>query len=364
MSKNTSLYISNKRIFSLAILLTILGVVFVADASAPQAQSVFSDKFYFARQQAVWAAIGLAAMLAASQIKYTYWQKIAPVLFLSSLLLLFIVLIPGVGVTIYGAKRWISLGFASFQPSEFAKLALAIYLASVFTKPPKPLAFALPVALVSGLIMLQPDLGTTLVIAFIALVQIFTAGVNFLLISSFGLASFVIGIFLVLVSDYRRQRLITFIESTTDPLDQAYHIRQILLALGSGGLVGVGIGQSRQKFLFLPEAATDSVFAVIAEETGFIGASILILVFALLITTGLKVASQATDQFGKILGYGIIAWIGGQAILNLGSMVALFPLTGIPLPFISYGGTSLVMNLFAIGILLNISAHAEKKHRR
>jgi cell division protein FtsW len=164
---------------------------------------------------------------------------------------------------------------------------------------------------------------------------------------------------LILLSDYRRERLFTFLKQTADPLDTGYHIRQILLALGSGGLMGVGLGHSRQKYLFLPETATDSIFPIIAEEIGFIGATIIILLFIYFIYRGILISSKAPDTFGKILAVGLTTWIGGQAFLNLGSMVALVPLTGVPLPFISYGGTALVTTMSACGILLNISKHGK-----
>lgn len=352
----------DRSLFYTILILVVIGLIFVADISTPQALNYFNDKFYFFRQQFVWAIIGLVAMLVTSLIKYDFWKKIAVPFFFINAFLLIIVLIPGIGLNALGARRWISIGNINFQPSEVVKLALALYLAKVSdSKLIKPLAYFLPLAIVCGLIMLQPDLGTTLVVGLIGITQIFVAGIPILYFLGSLLAGIVGVIVLILTSPYRRDRLMTFLQVTSDPLEKGYHIRQVLLALGSGGLFGLGIGQSRQKFLFLPEAATDSIFAAIAEEIGFIGSFALILLFVFFVFKAFKIASNAPDQFSKILAVGITAWIGGQIILNLSSMTALTPLTGVPLPFFSYGGTSLSMILASCGILLNISRYAKEK---
>lgn len=351
----------DKTLFYLILGLVVIGLVFVADISAPQALNFFDDKFYFFKQQIVFAAIGIVAMLVVSKIHYSFWKKLAVPVFFVAVLLLIIVLIPGIGFSALGARRWISVGSINFQPSEVVKLALALYVAKIAESSKKPIAYFIPLALVCGLIMLQPDLGTTLVVGLIGITQIFVAGVPIM----YFLGSLILGIIsvgiLILVSPYRRDRLMTFLSVTSDPLGKEYHIRQILLALGSGGLFGLGIGQSKQKYLFLPEAATDSIFAAIAEEIGFLGSFVLISLFAFLIFKAFRIASNAPDQFSKILAVGITAWIGGQVILNISSMTALTPLTGIPLPFFSYGGTSLLMILASCGILLNISKYGTKK---
>jgi cell division protein FtsW len=356
--------LSNRKLLALAFILTAVGLLAVADASAPSALNNFSDKFYYTKQQTLWAAIGLLALFLASKIHYSLWEKIATPLFVASMILLILVLIPGIGVKILGARRWIALGPFSFQPSELIKLTLAFYLARVASKDKKVLAYFLPLALVGVLIMFQPDLGTALVVGVIGMSQIFVAGINLVYFSGSIVIAGLASLLLIISSDYRRQRLMTFLKATHDPLGKSYHIRQVLLALGSGGLFGVGLGQGRQKYLFLPEATTDSIFAIIAEETGFIGAVILISLLAAFIFYGLRLVANAPDKFSKILAMGIVAWIGGQVFLNIGSMVALVPLTGIPLPFISYGGSSLVMTLFATGILLNISKYETKKKRK
>ncbi|MDP3994442.1 MAG: putative lipid II flippase FtsW [bacterium] len=341
------------------LVLTFIGFVAVADVSAPQALSVFGDRYYFTKQQLVWVIIGLVALFASSVFNYKIWSKITTPLFLFNLLLLILVLIPGVGVKVLGARRWISIGSFYFQPSELAKLSTVLFMAKFITTKKASLYYLIPPVLVSGLIMLEPDLGTTLIVAVAAMAQIFVSNLSiwhFLMASlGGGLSVFL----LIITSPYRKQRLLTFFETTTDPLGRSYHIRQILLALGSGGFFGIGLSQSRQKYLFLPEAATDSIFAVIGEEMGFLGALVIISLFVFFIYKCFMIVKSAPDDYSKILALGLTVWLGGQAILNMGSVVAIFPLTGIPLPFISYGGSSLVTALFATGILLNISRYAK-----
>ena len=352
----------DSRFLFITFLLLALGLIAVADASAPQALSLFGDKYYFVKQQLVWGGVGVILLFIVSRIHYGFWEKLATPVFWISVIFLVLVLFPSFGITALGAKRWIVLGPLRFQPSELTKLTLAIYLAKVASKGKSTLSFIVPIAVLGALIMLQPDLGTTLVTVGIGMAQIFYSGVNLLAFLGFGALGALATVGLVMVSPYRRARFMTFLQQSQDPLGRDYHIKQILLALGSGGVIGTGLGQSRQKYLFLPEAATDSIFAIIAEEVGFIGSLILIVVFAAFIYRGISIASRAPDKFSQVLALGLTAWIGGQAILNIAAMVALVPLTGIPLPFFSYGGSSLVMILISCGILLNISryAHGER----
>lgn len=347
----------DKTLLSLTILLSVLGLLAVADASAPQALVVFDDSYYFAKQQLKWLILGVVAMFFSSVIHYGFWKKYANQIFLFTIFLLLIVLIPGIGSRFLGARRWISLGAFSFQPSELAKLSLAMVIAYAADKKTDYIKILGLIAFTAGLIMLQPDLGTTIVVVSVGLSQAFIAGMPIINFTLAILGGGALASMLVLFSDYRRARLMTFLESSTDPLGASYHMRQILFAIGSGGLFGVGIGQSRQKQLFLPETASDSVFAVIAEELGFLGASVIVMLLLFFVLRAFRIASKAPDTFSKILASGISVWIGGQMFLNLASMVALTPLTGIPLPFFSYGGSSLVMILFGVGILLNISSY-------
>lgn len=350
----------DKNFFYITLVLTVLGLIVVADASAPQALNLFNDKFYFLKQQSGWALLGIIAMIVASQVNYKIWSKFAVIAFGISVVFLIAVLIPGIGSKFLGARRWIYLGPISIQPSEFLKLSLVVYLARVAEKEKQTISFLIPLIIVALLVILQPDLGTTLVILAIGISQILVSGIKlfrFLVITFVGILA---GAVSIMTSSYRRARLLTFLQQSQDPLGKDYHIRQILLALGSGGIFGVGLGQSRQKFLFLPEAATDSIFAVVAEEVGFIGATVVIFLFLFYILSAFKIAKNAPDKFSQVLSLGICIWVSIQVIFNIGSNVALIPLTGIPLPFFSSGGSALTTLLFASGILLNISKYEKK----
>ena len=350
----------DKKLFLTAFILVFVGIVAVAEASAPQALNVFNDKFRFLKDQLLWAAIGIVMLLITSKVSYKFWEKVATPFFLVNILLLVLVLIPGIGLRVLGARRWIPLPIF-FQPSEIIKFGIVLFMAKMISKKKASVFYFTPLIMVAGLVMLEPDLGTTLIIILAVTIQIFASEINLLQFAGIGILGS-LGVFILTVlSPYRKDRLLTFLEATRDPLGKSYHIRQVLLALGSGGLFGVGLGGSRQKYLFLPESSTDSIFAVIAEEIGFVGSFVIILIFAFFIFRAFKIARGAPDKFSQFLALGITAWIGGQTILNIASMTALVPLTGIPLPFISYGGSSLIMTMFATGILLNISKHASKK---
>lgn len=356
----------DRNLFILVIVFVFVGLIAIADASAPQALNTYGDKFYLFKQQLMWAGVGIVALFVTSKINYKFWERVATPFFLLSVLLLMVVLLPHLGFKALGARRWIDTGIVNFQPSELIKLSLAFFLAKVASKNKNTISYFLPVVIVAALIMLQPDLGTTLIVATIGLSQIFISSVNLLYFIGGLLIAGLGTVGLIFVSPYRKERLLTFLQTERDPLGASYHIRQVLLGLGSGGLFGVGLGASRQKYLFLPESSTDSIFAVIAEELGLVGAICIIFLFVFFVYKGFMIAKNAPDTFSKVLATGITAWIGGQAFLNIASMVALVPLTGIPLPFISYGGSSLVMILISCGILLNISKQSvsQKPHER
>lgn len=333
-----------------------LGVLMVYDASSASAARDFGDKFYFLKEQLKWVILGLAAMILISTINYKILYKFSPVIIIGSIISLMLVFLPGIGVKAYGASRWINLGFTVIQPSEFAKLALIIYLSAWFSSKEKGrlLAFLLLVGIIVGLILLQPDMGTAIIMAGTAAVLYFLSEApvwHFL-----GLVPVVAAgtAFLAIISPYRLKRLTSFLDSGTDPLGASYHIRQALIAIGSGGLFGLGLGNSRQKYSYLPEATTDSIFAIIGEELGFLGAVFVIAVFIFFIISGIKIAANCKDSFGRLLAAGIVSWLTIQILINLGAMAALIPLTGVPLPFISYGGSALVVELTGVGILLSI----------
>ncbi len=339
------------------ILLVVFGVIMVFNTSIVDAARTFGDQFYFGKRQLLWAGIGFLGMLALSRIPYQLFAKLALPFFLVTTAFLVAALLPGFGVSASGASRWINTGHIGFQPAELAKFSLAMFLATILSKKRHPAYFLVSVGVVLLLVILEPDLGTTGIIGATALLMYFASGApiwHFFLLIPVALASVAT---LALSSSYRRERVLTFFNPDTDPLGTSYHIRQILIALGSGGIFGVGLGQSRQKYLFLPEPMTDSIFAIIGEELGLLGTVGVLVVFVFLIWRGFLIARRTPDPFGRLLAVGIISWIGVQAFVNLAAMVALLPLTGVPLPFISYGGSSLIVAMLGVGVLLNISRY-------
>lgn len=335
--------------------LTLFGILMVYDASVVTAFRDFQDKYFYVRQQIFWALLGLGALFMASKFDYRKLEKLAPILMFLTFIALVLVLIPEVGVKALGARRWLTVGRFSFQPAELTKLTFVLYLSSLFAKKPKFIPFLVILGIVLALIMLEPDLGTTVVLVASGLSLYFASGAPLFSLALVAVLGILTGAILILSSGYRKERFLTFLDISRDPLGASYHIRQVLLALGAGGLWGLGIGASRQKYEYLPEAMTDSIFAIIAEELGFIGGVVLLIIFLVIIFKGIKIAQEAPDRFGQLLAIGITSWIGIQTLVNLASQVALVPLTGVPLPFISYGGSSLVVALTGMGILLNIS---------
>ncbi len=341
--------------------LLILGLIMVANASAVEAYRDFGDKLYYLKLQAQWTGIGFLGFLITLNLPYKRWRVLALPLLLFVIVCLVLVLLPHLGIKVLGAKRWLGVGNIRFQPSELAKFSFVLWAAAFLANKKKTLTFLGVLVVLVGLIMLQPDLGTSVVLALSGLIIYFVSGASiweFFLVVLLGLMG---GVGLIFSFTYRKERFLTFLYSKRDPFGASYHLRQILIALGSGGLTGLGLGQSRQKYEYLPAVTTDSVFAVIAEETGFIGSLVVVLAFLLLIWRGIKIAKQAPDDFAQLLALGITSWIGLQAMVNLSAMTNLVPLTGIPLPFFSYGGSYLVINLLGIGILLNISKYRIEK---
>ncbi len=339
------------------VFLSLFGILMVYDSSVAIAIRDFDNQYYYLRDQLKWLGVGLAALTIFSFIDYHVWYRIALPLLGVTLLLLLAVFLPGIGIRALGAYRWINFGFFVLQPAELAKLVLVIYLSAWFSfrERKRLTAFVLLVSMVVGLVLLEPDLGTSVIIVAIAILLYFSSGAPVLHFAAI-IPVLVAGILvLAIISPYRMARLTTFLHPEQDPLGSSYHIRQVLLGLGSGGWFGVGIGQSRQKYEYLPEANTDSIFAIIGEETGFVGSVAVILMFVFASWRGFRIAKRATDGFGRLLAVGITSWISLQTIINLSAMVALLPLTGVPLPFISYGGSSLIIMLAAVGIVLNIS---------
>jgi cell division protein FtsW len=341
------------------VLLTFFGLFMIYDASNFVAYRDFGDKYHYIKDQFLWIILGLGVMTFFSHFNYRKLYFLALPILCAALILLILVFIPGIGVSLLGAHRWINLKFTFLQPAEFVKLALAIYLAAWFSSKEKGRlpAFLLLMGLVLGLVMAEPDMGTTIVVLIEALVIYFLSGANMLYFSIIVPLVGLLGYLSIKMSNYRAQRLDAFLNIGSNLESSSYHVKQILIALGAGGLTGVGLGSSLQKYAYLPESATDSIFAIIAEELGFIGATCLILFYMYIIYRCIKIAVNSKDNFGKLLAGGMTTFLAIQTIINLAAQTALVPLTGIPLPFISYGGSSLIVDLAAIGILLNISKH-------
>lgn len=343
------------------LLLTVFGIFMIYNASSVIAFRDFGDKYHYFKDQLVWIGLGYLALVIFSFIDYHLYYNLAVPILIAALILLIAVFIPGLGINALGAHRWINFHFFVLQPAEFIKLSLAIYLAAWFSRKEKGrfLAFCLLIGLVLLFVMLEPDMGTASVILFEALIVYYLSGGNVLqfaiLLPVIGLG----GLVMTLIAPYRAARLAAFLNISDNIQNcvqrSCYHVKQILISLGSGGLLGVGLGNSLQKYEYLPENVTDSIFAIIAEELGLIGSIILISIFFVIIWRGFIISSHAKDTFGKLLAGSIIAFLGIQTIINLAAMTALIPLTGIPLPFISYGGSALIVDLSAVGIVLNIA---------
>lgn len=345
------------------IILTAFGLFMIYDASSYVAFRDFGDKYRYIKDQMMWVVIGFSALSIVSFIDYHKYYNLALPILLTAIGLLFLVFVPGLGIEALGAKRWINLGFFVLQPSEVVKLSLVIYLSAWFSTKEKGrfLAFLMLIGFVIALVMLQPDMGTAVVILGLSVILYFLSGGSILHILALAPVVGIGGLGLILLEPYRAARLATFLNPHQEIATSSYHLRQILIALGSGGLFGVGIGNSLQKYAYLPEATTDSIFAIIAEEVGFFGVTIFILVMLFVIYRGFYISVRAKDAFGKLLAGGITSYIALQTIVNLGAQTALLPLTGVPLPFISYGGSALTINLVSIGILLNISRQSQSQ---
>lgn len=339
------------------LILTLFGLLMVFDASSFISFRDFGNKYHYITEQSIWMVLGFLGLGFFAWFDYKKFYALAMPMLILAIVMLIAVFIPGIGVNVLGAHRWINLRVFVLQPAEFIKMTLAIYLAAWFSRKEKGrfLAFLLLLGLVLGLVMLEPDMGTTIIILCEALVLYFLSGGSLMHFVSTIPVVGIVGFLLIKLAPYRAQRLATFFNPTNDINNTSYHVRQILIALGSGGVFGVGIGNSLQKFAYLPENTTDSIFAIIAEELGFVGGVILIAFLVAVVWRGMYIAMKTKDPFGKLLAGGIVAFLGSQMFINLGAQTAVLPLTGVPLPFISYGGSALVVDLCSIGILLSIA---------
>lgn len=352
-------------ILIITLTLALVGLVMVFSASAVVAgeNKRLHDSWYFLKRQLAWLTFGLVLLHVVSRIDYVWWKRLALPLLGFITVLLVLVLIPSVGVAAKGARRWLHLGPISIQPVEMVKLIAVIYLAAYLAKKEDRLQSfgegVLPavvvVGLLSGLVLMEPDLGTIVVIGLVTAGMLFLGGARMSHLLRLVPVALVAVMVLIWLSPYRWQRLIAFLNPEKDPTGTGFQINQSFLAFGRGGLFGVGLGESKQKLFFLPEGHTDFVLALIGEELGLLGTGIIILLFALFAIRGFQIAARARMPFGRYLGIGITTLIGIQALINACVVTGLLPTKGLTLPFVSYGGSSLVMSLVGVGILLNIS---------
>ncbi|EKD76296.1 MAG: hypothetical protein ACD_43C00162G0002 [uncultured bacterium] len=363
---------------SLLGILLVFGLIMLSSASSVAGFEKFGDPYYFVKRQLLYGIlIGLPSMWVLSRIDYHVWKRYAFPIVVINIILIVMILVPGIGVELLGARRWLNIGGILFQPSELIKLSFLLYLGAWLEARGKELhdpstGFVPFMIMITFLVLMiagvQKDLGTMVVIAVIAVSAYFVAGapwkhLGIILASAVAAFLFLVKLLPLLIPsfEYRAHRLTVFLNPDIDPLGIGFHINQALLAIGSGGILGLGLGHSRQKFNYLPEVMTDSIFAVLAEEMGFVIALGVVLLYLALMIQGYKIAKNAPDPFGKIVAIGITTWISFQAVVNIMAMLALVPLTGIPLPFVSYGSTSTATLLIAVGILINISRQTKVK---
>lgn len=347
----------------MVVILTCFGVVMVYSASSVMAAKKFNDGFYFLKRQSLYAVIGFIGMAIAMHIDYHVWKKWAVPIFLTCFVLLLLVFVPGIGGTAKGASRWIRLPGFNLQPSEMAKVALIIYMAYSLEKRQDKLKQFMtgffPYLLILGcfivVLLAQHDMGAALTMLTVAIVMLFAAGTRVQYILGMGLVALPGVCYLVLTEAYRMRRITAFLDPWKDPTDAGFQIIQSWLALGTGGVFGQGLGEGKQKLFYLPEAHTDFILAVCGEEMGFLGVIVIASLFLVLVQRSIRVAIAAEDSFGRFLAFGIAVLLGLEAFINMAVVTGMLPTKGLALPFLSYGGSSLIVSLCAVGILLNVS---------
>jgi cell division protein FtsW len=348
--------------------LVLLGLIMILSASSVSSFATYGSSFLFFKKQVLWAVIGIAGFICFARLDYHKLRGVGYAGYVVAVGLLLAVLIPGLGVTVGGSSRWLNMGPLSFQPSEVAKLALVLFAADVFSRKQErsfdsfahtalPLIPALGV--LTMLVLLQPDLGTTLVLGCIGMGLLFVAGAPLRYVGPIVIAGTALTAIAAMAEPYRRARVLAFLNPWADPFNTGYQTIQSLIALGSGGWFGVGLGASRQKWSYIPNAHTDFIYAILGEETGLLGTVVVLGLFAFLAYMGIRTARKAPDRFGMVVAAGVTIWVSLQALINIGAVTAALPVTGVPLPLVSFGGTSLVILLAAMGILTNIAHQGE-----
>lgn len=353
-------------------ILCAFGAMMVLSASSVVALADYGSSWFFFRRQLLWLLVGAVALVIMSRIPYQILRRWGPLLIGASAVLLLLVLIPGIGVVVGGSRRWLGPGMFRFQPSEIAKLAVLVYGADLFARRAhlmhnwrvtlKP--FGLVFLFFGALIMLQPDMGTTLILGAIAVTLTWVAGTPGKYMARVFAGTIISATVLAVIEPYRRARLMSFTDPFADPANTGYQMVQSLVGIGEGGIFGVGLGASRAKWGFLPNAHTDFIYSIVAEELGLIGAAAVALLFVGFAVLGIRAATRAPDHFGMLLASAITMWVVFQAFLNIGAVIGLLPVTGVPLPFLSQGGTALITLMVATGILLNIARQGEREAAR
>ena len=343
--------------------LVIIGVVMVLSASSVLSLTSYGSAWYFFQRQLIWTLLGVIAFAVIVRIDYHRWASVVRPLLAATGVFLVAVLVPGIGVYVGGSRRWLGIGAWRFQPSELAKLALLLFAADLLTRRAgelhdtrrvlRPLLFVL--VSVAALVCLEPDLDSTVLLALIVGAVMVVGGITARHLALLGGTGIALSSLLAVAAPYRRARVFTFLHPTADPSNTGYQIVQSLIALGSGGIEGVGLGAGRSKWLFLPNAHTDFIFAVIGEELGLVGTLSVLGLFVAFAMLGIRTAQRAPDRFGMLLATGVTVWIVAQAAVNIGGVIGLLPVSGIPLPFVSFGGSSLVFTMVAAGILANVA---------
>ena len=354
-------------LFTVSAILICIGIVMIYSASSIYAWEKYKDGFFFLKRHIIFLGIGIFLTFLVMSVDYRKFKRIAKPLLVLSLISLVLVLIPGIGREVAGARRWFRFKFISFQPSELACMGIIIYIADFISRKGNIInqffRGFLPPVLVLGvcalLILMQPDLGTTLAIGIVVFIMLFVAGVRVSYLSSIILASLPMLYFLIFSIPYRRMRIMAFLNPWLDPKGSGFQIIQSQIALGSGGLFGTGLGHSKQKLFYLPAAHTDFIFSIIGEELGLLGTLGIIILFMIFIQQGLKIIKNAPDKFGYFLASGLVLMISLKALINIGVSCGVLPTKGLPLPFISYGGSSLIFDMVSVGILINIARTGE-----
>jgi cell division protein FtsW len=354
-------------LIAVVVALNLLGLAMVLSASSVSSLYDGTDTWYHFRRQGTWIGLGTIALITMRSIDYQLLRKLIPVAVGGTVLLLVVVLIPGIGVEAKGATRWIGMGPIAFQPTELLKITMVLYTADLLDRRQHHLASPaktlVPVLSVFGacafLVLIQPDLGTVIVAGGITLAVLFAGGVALGPLAATSAVGGGLALTLAMTAEYRRNRLLAFLDPWDDPLNTGYQTIQSLVGVANGGITGVGIGEGRSKWGYLPEAHTDFIYAVVGEEMGFVGSVLVLALFASLAVVGIRIALRAPDRFGTLTAIGIVAWLILQALVNIGTVVGVLPITGVPLPFVSFGGTSLLVGMAAVGMLLNIGRQGQ-----